>query len=229
MKEAETVMKESVASFLSNVLSVVLGIVITFSIQGMIDRSRDRKEVRSALQLVRTELQANVDDISVMCDYLWQEKASAEYILQHRVENDSCPSDSISYHSGIIFAEASISVSQDALELLKNSSLFQKIGSNDLSMKIIRAYDSCGTIVAALNSHLDTRNSQFEGSVNEETAGKFASTGGIDIRDFIKTDYGLYVIRRLASLYGIESISDTSDITDALDAIDAFLGKRFSL
>ena len=70
-------MKESVSSFLGNVLSVILGIAITFAIQGMIDRSRDRKDVRHALELVRMELASNREDIGLIRDYLYQERASA--------------------------------------------------------------------------------------------------------------------------------------------------------
>ena len=77
-------MKESVTSFLSNILSVILGIFITFTIQGMIDRSKEKKETRSSLELVRSELVTNMDDISIMADYLNQEKASAEYILSNK-------------------------------------------------------------------------------------------------------------------------------------------------
>ena len=221
-------MKESTASFLSNVLSVVLGIVITFTIQGVINRSQDRKDVRSALQLVRTELTANRDDILFMRDYLEQEQASARYLLEHKTDLDDCPVDSVVYHSGIIFADASISMSQDALELLKNSSLFQKIGNNGLSMKIIRAYDSCGTIADALNRQNGTLIDRFENSVNEQTAGQFASSGSIDVRKYVKTDYGLYVLRRLATRTGLDIIADVSDIQEALDAVDAFLGKKRS-
>lgn len=219
-------MKESTASFLSNVLSVVLGIVITFTIQGMIDRSQEKKDVRSALQLVRTELLTNIDDIGVMCDYLAQERTAAAYILEHRGDLDRCPADSVNFHSGIIFADASISVSQDALELLKSSSLFQKIGNNALSMKIIRAYDDCGTIAAALNKHLDTRNNLFEHSVNEKTARQFASAGSIDIRDYVKTDYGLYAISHLTTQADIGGSIDVTDIREAVEAIDSYLGKR---
>jgi len=57
-------MKPALSSFFSELIAVVLGIVITFAGQGMIDRAHDRKEVRSALQLVRTELISNRDDIS---------------------------------------------------------------------------------------------------------------------------------------------------------------------
>ena len=96
-------------------------------------------------------------------------------------------------------------------------------------MKIIRAYDSCGTIVESMNNHLGVKESQFESAVNEETAGKYASTGGIDVRSFIKTDYGQYVIRRLANRTGLESFTDTSDIQEAVEAIDAFLGKKLPI
>ncbi|MBR5724959.1 MAG: hypothetical protein IKX62_06260 [Bacteroidales bacterium] len=222
-------MKETTVNFITGTISIILGVIITFMIQGMIDRSQDKKEVRSALQLVRTELQANIDDINLMCDYLEQECTSANYFLKHRSDLDRCPEDSVNYHSGIIFAEASISVSQDALELLKNSTLFPKIGNNGLSMKIIRAYDSCSTIVDALNKQHSTLTDQFENSVNEQTAGKFAKSGSIDMRQYVKTDYGLYVLRRLANRTGLDSIADISEIQDAVGAIDAFLGKRHAV
>ena len=52
--------------FLSNLLSVVLGIAITFAVQAIIDRSQTKKDIRAALELVRTELGTNIDDIGVM-------------------------------------------------------------------------------------------------------------------------------------------------------------------
>ena len=77
-------MKASLSGFLSNMLSVILGIFITFGIQGMIDRSREKNNTRSSLELVRSELSTNIDDISIIVDYLKQERKSAEYMLSHR-------------------------------------------------------------------------------------------------------------------------------------------------
>ena len=113
----------------------------------MIDRSRDLKNARSSLELVRSELARNIEDVSIIKDYLNMEKQSAAYFITNKDSLDKCPDDSISYHSGIIFADVSMSLSMDALELLKMSSVFQKLGNNELSMKIIRAYDCCGSIV----------------------------------------------------------------------------------
>ena len=43
---------------------------------------------------------------------------------------------------------------------LKMSSLFQKIGDNGLSMKIIRAYDSCSQMAISVDRHIAERNAQ---------------------------------------------------------------------
>lgn len=219
-------MKETTKAFFRHLLSVVLGIIITFSVQGIIDRAHVRREVRSALELVRAELVANIDDIGTMSDYLRQERRSAEYFLENRTKLASCPTDSISFHSGVIFAEASITLSHDALELLKMSSLFQKIGDNDTSMKIIRAYDTCSSIASNLNRHIDTRNAMYDSSINEQTARKFASRGNIDIKEYIKTNFGLYTIRWLSLQSGPEYYADTEDLEEAIASIDAFLGSK---
>ncbi len=150
-------MKESVVTFFKDLLAIVLGIFITFAIQGMIDRSRDRKNTRSSLELVRSELVRNIEDVSIINDFLLTEKRSAEYLLANRDSLEKCPLDSVRYHAGIILADVSFSLSQDALELLKMSSVFQNVGNNDLSMKIIRAYDCCGAIVGNVNRHISTR------------------------------------------------------------------------
>ena len=48
-------------------------------------------------------------------------------------------------------------LSQNALELLKMSSLFPKVGDNDLSMEIIRAYDACELLQADINRYYSSR------------------------------------------------------------------------
>ena len=192
----------------------------------MIDRSKEKKETRSSLELVRSELVANMEDISTMTDYFIQEKASAEYILSNKDSLEKFPKDSVDYHSSIIFADVSFSLSQDALELLKMSSVFQSIKSNGLSMKIIRAYDSCSSIVYNLNRHLSSRDARFENSIDKETAGLYALDGSISIKDFVKTDYGLYSIKWLTAQPDPENFTDVSDIQEAVQAIDSYLGKR---
>ena len=216
-------MKDRIITFFSDLLSVILGIVITFTIQGKIDRAAGKKDVRAALELVRTELQANMDDIGLLTDYLKQEGESAKYFLDHRKDIDKCPQDSLDYHSGVIFANVSITTCQDALELLKMPSLFQKIENNTLSMKIIRAYDACESITTNLNHHIAQRDARFENSVTDQNVRKFASTGAIVLRDYIKTDYGLYAFRWLRAVAKPSDSTDVSDLQAAIEAIDEYL------
>jgi hypothetical protein len=218
-------LKDTLINFFSNLVSVVLGIVITFSVQGLIDRAQGRKEVRTGLELVRTELTANIEDIRTMSEYLEEERASAQYLLDNRNHLERCPVDSVDYHAGVIFAEASITLSRDAMDLMTMSSLFQQIGDNLLSMKIIRAYDTCRYIVTNLNQHIAFRNDRFERAVNENTAGNFVRGGNFDIVRFLKTDYGAYSVRWLANQTDPTIFADVSDLEEAIEAIDAYLIK----
>ena len=206
-------MKETSANFILNVISVILGIAITFVIQGMINRAGDRKEVRSALELVRSELKTNIEDIGIMTDYLTQERQSAGYLLQNLPKIDKCPEDSVNHHCGIVFADASITLSSDALELLKMSSLFQKIGDNRLAMKIIRAYDTCGSAVSNLNRHISQRNERFE------------EAGIPDLQAFLKSKAGSLYFRWLVNRPDPTLFADTADLQEAIDAIDAYMMK----
>ncbi len=202
-------MKESVSSFLSNVLSVILGIAITFAVQGMIDRSRVRKDVRSALKLIRTELQSNQAVIDSLADYLDSERAAAKYFLSLDDGWTGASSDSVGIYGGILLSDASIALSDDALQLLKMSSLFQSIGNDGLSMKIIHAYDTCELIAAALNRHIEARNVRL-GEVE-------------DIRTFFTSAEGRKALRLISLQANPARISETEDLETAIQAIDNYL------
>ena len=139
--------------FVNKLLPVVTGIAITFTLQGIVNRSHERKSVRSAMELVRTELKSNLHDIDHLTDFLQQEVISAKYLSDHQHDLASCPADIVKYHKGQVNAYVSLALSQNALELLKMSSLFPKVGDNELSMAIIRAYDACELLQTDINRH----------------------------------------------------------------------------
>ena len=121
----------------------------------------------------------------------------------------------------LLFADAAISVSSDALELLKSSSLFQKIGDKDLSMKIIRAYDTCGAIASSMNRHLEDRNNRFDKAINNETAKQLITGSNINIRKFISSPYGAYSVQWVANQPDPSQYVDISDINAAIEAINS--------
>ncbi|MBR2211789.1 MAG: hypothetical protein IJ896_10120, partial [Fibrobacter sp.] len=108
-------MKDLILGFFSNLLAVILGIVITFAVQGMINRAQDRREVRSALELVRSELATNLEDIGALDDYFADTQTSARYLAAHERDLAQCPEDSVLLHTGIVYADVSVALSHDAL------------------------------------------------------------------------------------------------------------------
>ena len=203
--------------------SIFLGMVCTFIGQGMIDRKADREEVRSSLELVRTELATNLKDINDIADYIKLERKSAQYFLDNRAIIDKCPEDSINHHAWTLAADASITLSHDALELLKMSAIFQKLGNNQLSMDIIRAYDSCEYSVALYNKYISDRDNKFSQTINEKSVQQFASTGSIDMKKFIKNPYGLYTVRWISKQVAPDTELFVNDIDKAIKAIDEYL------
>jgi hypothetical protein len=93
---------------------------------------------------------------------------SARYLRKHTdlvkklKRLDGATADTVKNHLGIVAADVTVVFPHDALELLKMSSLFQKIGDNSLSMKIIRAYDCCQVIVESIDRHFIAKNTQSD-------------------------------------------------------------------
>ena len=98
-------------------------------------------------------------------------------------------------------AAVSVHLPHDALELLKMSSTFQKIGDNPLSMRIIRAYDSCAFTEAYITRHIASRDARYKGKVD--------------------ADY-----LRPLTVPDLDAFTDVSDIDTAIEAIDAYLRKH---
>lgn len=136
------------SSFLSNILSVVLGIFITFWIQGMIDRKAERADVRSALELVKEELLENKSSLEDAIGIIAMEREAAESL-----RGSEGLTDTMNTRNTVLYSEYFFTVTDDALELLKSSSLFQKMNDNALALSIIKAYDYLSVNSQAFNTH----------------------------------------------------------------------------
>lgn len=139
--------------FCLDLLSIVLGIFITFGIQAWIDKSHEKKEVKAALLLVKDELVNNIGNLRDAVDIIETEKAAAEYLSANAGHLSRCDADTVAAMNHILGTEYFFTVTDDALELLKSSSLFQKINDKNLSLSIIKAYDYLDTNAKEFNTH----------------------------------------------------------------------------
>ena len=169
------------SGFISNMLSVVLGIFITFWIQGMIDRKAEIKEVNASLELVKDELIANKNDLHDVIGILSSEKTAAEYIIGCKSNFSKCDIDSLRTFNSYLNTEYFFTVTDDALELMKSSSLFQKMNDNRLALKIIKAYDYLGVNAQAFNTHEKYKTTVYNDANTDKTKKYAAYTSGTDL------------------------------------------------
>lgn len=203
-------------SFISNIIAVVLGIFITFGIQGLIDRRVERKEVLSALELVREELESNKDNLEQVIGLLAAEKEAAEFLCENAGNLREFDEDTVKARHVVLFSEMFFTVTDDALELLNSSSLFQKINDNALALGIIRAYDYLDANARAFNLHEKYKMAQGE-KTNTVKARKAAiHDNGLDFYvQFYSSEEAVYFLKSVIGM------ADDSFLKTGLSEIDA--------
>lgn len=213
------------ASFFSNILSVVLGIFITFGIQGMIDRRAEKKEVKAALELVREELVNNEKDLQDVIGIFSLEKEAARFISMNKQDFSQCNPDSLIFYNNVLGSEYFYTVTDDALELLKSSSLFQKINDKNLALGIIKSYDYLNANSQAFNTHEKYKEELYKEVNTEKTKKASLSTTGTELlKMFYSSDEAGYFLQSV-----VEIADDTflkaglPDIEATIEAIEARL------
>lgn len=125
-----------------NILSVVIGIAITFAVDDWISDRKEKKDIDAALRLVRHELMDNVEALDTLQSKMLDEMHAIDFLVAHYDGFEKADQDSLKMYCNKPLEVHAFSISSDALELLKNSALFQKIPDKELALDIIRCYRS---------------------------------------------------------------------------------------
>lgn len=128
--------------FVCNFTAVVLGIILTFVCSDLIEKHNTNNNVKKALALVKKELQENRKQIAIAREQLSLEIAAANFFEKYKYNVEAAPEDSIQYYFNVPFRIYTFSCTNDALELLKTSALFQHIEDEQLALQLIQAYAS---------------------------------------------------------------------------------------
>lgn len=126
--------------FVCNFIAVVLGIVITFVGSDMIASHNRNKEMKQALQLVKSELQLNQEVINEMMNVEVLNKNGAAFMLQYKDSIDKVPKDSLNSYGYFPYQTQHFLPTTDALEMFRGSSLMQTMKNKELVVQIIQAY-----------------------------------------------------------------------------------------
>ncbi len=161
-------------NFIMEFLSVFLGIVITFAGTDWIEERNEQKNVHEALMLVSAELKDNVEIMREVQEHIDVESRAAKYLMQYYGNFEACERDSMRVYCNVPLELSPARVSDEALELLKNSALFQKIKDKDLALNIVRAYRSLSALCENYQYYNDKKQKLIDSAMQEKAKAVFA-------------------------------------------------------
>lgn len=214
-------------SYLMNFIAVCLGIVITFAGQGLINRHAEKNEVKRSLILVRNELEDNMSYIELSDSVLTLFSEAAEFLIRYEGHYAQAPEDSMAMYCNIPLTVFEITHSDEALELLKNSSLFTKIKDLDLSLEIIHTYGAIADEMAVIGFYNERKGKYLEDALNDKVKDILSKDNvtAVQLWDAITASKeGKQYLRELGRLQMAHNSSEVkSTINSTIASIDRYI------
>lgn len=147
---------------------VILGIIVTFAGSNAIADYMESREIESALQLVKNELELNRKAVKRISDRIRLEQEACGYVLKYRNCLEKASEDTLKMLEDIPFQTRGLVYTKDAFELLKTSALFQKIKSKALVLQILTIYNSLETTEISVKIFYDLKSDYIAQLMNNE-------------------------------------------------------------
>lgn len=143
--------------FICNFTAVVLGILITFAGTDWMEERKTENEVKDALFLVKDEMLINREYIKeMMKDEVFQQRG-ALYLFQYKDSLDKASPDSLDRYCNFSLGQQGFLYTNDAMEMLKASSLMPAIKDKRLTTQIIKTYKEINTAFITFDDFTDTK------------------------------------------------------------------------
>jgi len=149
--------KRRMGDFICNFTAVVLGIILTFAGSDWIETRKTDNEVKKALFLVKNEMLINREYIKdMMIDEVFQQRG-ALYLLQYKDSLSKASPDSLEKYCNFNLWQQGFLYTNDAMEMLKTSSLMPAIKDKELTTQIIKAYKDMNAAFVTFDDFTDTK------------------------------------------------------------------------
>lgn len=120
---------------------VVAGIVVTFAGSNAISNHAKQKEIKAVMELVQSELLHNQKQLSLIRKQLDNERKMAFLLVENNFDYSQIPSDTLMAYQSLFTRLGSFKYTQDAVEILKNSSLMQQISDKNFLLSVMQSYE----------------------------------------------------------------------------------------
>lgn len=214
-----------IVPFVTNFLAVALGIVITFAVQGQVDKKHEKEGIKSGLNLAAKELDSNLADIQYAKEGMELVIRSAKYLYDHIDNLGACPADSINYHWEILQEDAYLTLPDDALQMLKSTFLYSDLLDRELAMSIVQAYDICDALQRTINLFREQRIASIVKIEEFFMAKAPAGQKDLDIIACITSLQGRKVLQKATGQFDFWMEPASQQIRATIDLINNYVGK----
>jgi hypothetical protein len=128
------------SNFLTNLLGVILGILLTFGVNFLWRRREEKKRTKDMLILVRNELINNKELFKIQEDFLKKDGAVYQKILEAKNDLSSIPVDTLkTYHYQIQGINVNPLITS-AWQIFQNSEMIQKMTNKEMVIRLTNCY-----------------------------------------------------------------------------------------
>lgn len=142
-----------IGDYLRQFSIVAGGVIITFWGSALVTEQARQKEVHSTMQLVIKELQYNREALQGIKVLINQDIYISSLLIENNLVLSGIPADTLYTYKKFFSNLTSFSYKNDALEVLKGSSLMQYISDKQMLQHILQIYYQLEKIQKSINSY----------------------------------------------------------------------------
>lgn len=159
-----------VGEYIRQLSIVTLGVVITFVGSDVISEYNTQSRLKTAIELVKSELKLKRNDVLTMKARYDKEVAAALYLEKYKGRLEQANEDTLAMCISIPFQSVRFNPVEDAMEVLKSSGLFQQIKNQELAIELIKTNDIVRMqAYGTFNSYTDRKKEMLDNLTNHPT------------------------------------------------------------
>ncbi|MCD8182111.1 MAG: hypothetical protein LUE99_02380 [Bacteroides sp.] len=156
--KVKTIVKSwRLGDFVWQIAVVVIGVVITFMGSDLVTQNSEKKDIRATMSLIRDELKSNREKFEAIVVEFSEDEHLSAILTKHDMKYRTIPEDSLRQFALLLGHIRGFSYTRNALDILKNSMLMQKISDKELLLQLTEVYERLDGFKATMNGYYDMK------------------------------------------------------------------------
>lgn len=202
-KVKTTVKDWQVGDYIRHTSIVVIGVLITFVGSELVTQNSEKKDIQATMSLIRDELKSNRENYKSIVSEFREDERLSSLLVEHDLKHRTIPEDSLIQFRFLMGHIRSFYYSQNALDILKNSMLMQKISDKELLLQLTGIYEVLDGFRATMNGYYDMKDEimvPFHLALTDEQTDQI-NRGGYEAWDIYLSDRSVRNFVRVARNY----------------------------